>query len=153
MTESETLRSRLEAGLKAAMRSGDQTAKDTIRFLLAAVKNAEIDKRGPLSQQDAISLLQRQAKQRQDSIDQFRSGGRDDLVAREEAQLAILRRYLPAPLSDEEIEALVRSVVEEAGATTPKDLGKVMSILVPRAAGRADGRQLNEAARKVLSQQ
>lgn len=145
-----TLRSRLEADLKDAMRAGDQTARDTIRYLLSAVKNAEIEKRADLSEQEAIALLHRQAKQRQDSIDQFRSGGRDDLVEREEAQLAILRRYLPAALSDEELAELARSVVGEVGATTTKDLGKVMSLLVPRAAGRADGRRLNEAARKAL---
>lgn len=145
-----TLRSRLEADLKAAMRAGDQTARDTIRFLLAAVKNAEIDKRADLSEHEAHALLHRQAKQGQDSIDQFRSGGRDDLVEREAAQLAILRRYLPTPLSDGELAELARAVVEEAGASSPKDLGKVMSLLVPRAEGRADGRRLNEAARKAL---
>ena len=133
------------------MRAGDQTAKDTIRYLLAAVKNAEIDKGGPLTDQEAVALLQKQAKQRQDSIDQFRSGGRDDLVAREEAQLAVLRRYLPAPLSDDEVDELARAVVAEVGASTPKELGKVMPVLVQRAGGRADGRRLNEAARRALN--
>jgi uncharacterized protein YqeY len=150
MEESESLRSRLEADLKVAMRAGDQPARDTIRYLLSAVKNAEIDKRSALTEPESVALLHRQAKQRQESIDQFRNGGRQDLVEREEAQLAILRRYLPTPLTDDELGELARSVVAEVGATTPKDLGRVMSILVPRAAGRADGRRLNEAARQAL---
>jgi uncharacterized protein YqeY len=150
-TEERGLRPRLEADLKDAMRASDQTAKDTIRYLLAAVKNAEIDRGGPLTEQEGLAVLQKQAKQRQDSIDQFRSGGRADLVEREEAQLAVLRRYLPAPLSDNEVDELARRIIDEVGATSLKDLAKVMPILVQRAAGRADGRRLNEAARRLLS--
>lgn len=150
MGEQQTLRGRLEADLKEAMRAGDQTARDTIRFVLAAVKNAEIDRGGPLSDAESGAVLQKQVKQRQDSIDQFRSAGRADLVAREEAQLGVVRRYLPAELSDTEVEELARSVAAEVGATSVKDLGRVMPVLIERAAGRADGRRLSAAARAVL---
>ena len=151
MREQQTLRERLDSDLKEAMRAGDQTARDTIRFVLAAVKNAEIDRGGPLSDAESAAVLQRQVKQRQDSIDQFRSAGRADLVAREEAQLSVVRRYLPAELSDAEVEDLVRAVVGDVGATSAKDLGRVMPVLIERAAGRADGRRLSAAARAALS--
>lgn len=147
----ETLRARLEADLKLAMRSGDTESRDTIRFLLAAVKNAEIEKRGELSDDDAIALLQRQAKRMNESIEQFRSGNRADLAEREAAQLAILKRYLPAELSDEELAQLARAAVQETGATGPKDMGKVMPLLMQRIAGRADGKRASAAVRAALA--
>jgi uncharacterized protein YqeY len=151
MTTDQALRQRLESDLKDAMRAGDQTARDTIRFLLAAVKNAEIDRGGPLSEAEGIAVLQKQAKQRQDSIEQFRAAGRTDLVDREEAQMQVLTRYLPAELSDDEVTALVAAVIAEVGASSPKDLGRVMPVLIERAAGRADGRRLSAAARSALN--
>lgn len=151
MTES--LRTRLEASLKQAMLSGDATARDTIRYTLSALKNAEIDNRGPLTPQEELALLQREAKRRVDSIDQFRQAGRQDLVDREEAQLAILTSYLPAQLSEEELRAMVQAAISETGASSIKELGKVMPILVERAAGRADGKRLSEALRAELAGQ
>lgn len=133
------------------MRSGDPVARDTIRFTMSSLKNARIDKGGELTQQEAIAVLQRDAKRRQESIDQFRVAGRDDLVEKEESQLAVLKRYLPASLSDEEVAALVADVIAETGVSSPKDLGRIMPVLIQRAAGRADGKRLNEAARAALS--
>ena len=150
MSEQAPLRQRLDSDLKDAMRAGDQTAKDTIRFLMAAVKNAEIDKGGALDDAESDAILQKQAKLRQDAIEQFGKAGRDDLIAREAAQLEIVRRYLPTGLSDDELAALVREVATEVGAVSPKDLGRVMPVLIKRAAGRVDGRRLNEAARSAL---
>jgi uncharacterized protein YqeY len=147
----DSLRARLESDLKAAMKSGDAAARDAIRYLLAAVKNAEIDKRGELSDQEGVAVLQRQAKRMAESIEQFRAGNREDLAAHEEAQLALLRRYLPAELSEAEVAALARDVVAESGASGLKDLGRVMPVLIERAAGRADGKRLSAAARAVLS--
>lgn len=146
-----SLRQRLEADLKEALRSGDQIARDTIRFTMAALQNAEIEKRGPLTPEEEEALLKREAKRRADSIEQFRAGNRPDLVAREEAQLAFLRRYLPPELSDDELAALVATVIAEVGAIGPKDMGKVMPLLIERAGGRADGRRLSAAARAALS--
>ncbi|MCC6792907.1 MAG: GatB/YqeY domain-containing protein [Thermomicrobiales bacterium] len=148
---SESLRTRLETDMKNAMRAGEVVERDTIRFLLAALKNAEIEKRDALDEAEGQSLLQRQAKRMVEAIDQFRAGGRDDLAEREQTQLAILKRYLPAELSDDEVLALARAVVQETGASSAKDMGRVMSLLVERAAGRADGKRLSAAARTALS--
>jgi uncharacterized protein YqeY len=146
-----SLRQRLEEDLKTAIKTGDQTARDTLRFTLAAIKYAEIEKRGPLTPEDELALLQRETKRRADSIDQFRAGKREDLVANEEAQLAVLRRYLPAALSDEALATLVAEVIAETGAAGPKDMGRVMPVLMQRVAGRADGRRLSTAVRDALS--
>ena len=147
----DTLRGRLETDLKVAMRAGDQTARDVIRFVLAAIKNAEIDKGGPLAPSDEATVLRRQAKQRQEAIEQFRAGKREDLAAREEAQLEVLQRYLPAELSDDELRALAAEVVREVGATGPRDMGKVMPVLIGRANDRADGRRISAAVKAVIS--
>jgi uncharacterized protein YqeY len=146
-----SLRQRLEDDLKTAMKTGDQTTRDTIRYTLAALKNAEIDKRGPLTAEEELALLQRETKRRADSIDQFRAGKREDLVAREEAQLRVLDRYLPAAMSDEAVASLVAAAIAETGATGPKDMGRVMPLVIERAAGQADGRRLSNAVRAALS--
>jgi uncharacterized protein YqeY len=147
----DTLRQRLEVDLKTAMRGGDSVGRDTLRFLLAALKNEEIDKRGPLDAGEEMSLLQRQAKRQKESIEQFSAGGRTDLVEREEAQLEILKRYLPAELSETEVEELAQQVVAEVGATSMKDMSRVMPVLTERAGGRADGKRLSMAVKKVLN--
>lgn len=148
----ETLRTRLETDLKMAMRSGDGESRDTIRFLLAAVKNAEIEKRGELSDDDAIALLQRQAKRMNESIEQFQAGNREDLAKREAGQLTILKRYLPPELTDEELAELARDAVRETGANSAKEMGKVMPVLVQRVAGRADGKRVSAAVRAALAE-
>lgn len=146
-----SLRQRLEGDLKVAMKAGDQTARETIRFTLAALKNAEIEKRGPLTSDESIALLQREAKRRMDSIDQFRAGKRADLVERESAQLEVLRRYLPAAMSDEELASVVTAVIAETGATGPRDVGRVIPVVLERVGPRADGRRVSGAVRTALS--
>src|SRR6476620_1427894 len=133
----DSLRRRLEQDLKTAMLAKDEVARDTIRFILAAVKNEEIEKRGPLGTDDDIALLNRMSKRLLEAIEQYDAAGRVDLAERERAQLAIVKRYLPAEMSDDDLKALVQSVVAEVGANTPKDMGKVMPVLLPRVAGRA----------------
>lgn len=145
-----TIRERFDSDLKIALKTGNQDAKDAIRYTLAAIKNAEIDKGGPLSDEETRTLLQQQVKRRLDAIDQFRSGNRADLVEREENQLRVLEQYLPAAMSDEELNVLVAQAVGDVGATSPKDMGKLMPVLIERAAGRADGRRLSAAARDEL---
>jgi uncharacterized protein YqeY len=147
----QSLRQRLESDLKVALRSGNQDAKDTIRFTLAAIKNSEIDKGGPLNDGESMGVLQQQVKRRADAIDQFKSGNRPDLVEREEAQLRILDQYLPASMSDEELTTLVAQTIGDVGATGPKDMGKVMPLAIERVAGRADGRRLSTAVREELA--
>lgn len=140
----------MESDLKSAMKCGDVLLRDTLRFVLAGLKNAEIDKRGPLAADEEQSFLLKQGKRMQESIDQFVAGGREDLADHERAQLAIVKRYLPAELTDDELEALVRESIAETGAEGPKDLGKVMKALTAKAQGRADGKRLSAAVRAAL---
>ena len=147
----QALDAQLQDDLKNAMRSGDTTTRDTIRFTMSSLKNARIDKVGSLTAQEEMAVLQRDAKRRQESIDQFQAAGRTDLVDKEAAQLAVLKRYLPEELSDEEVTAIVADAVAETGATSLKDLGRLMPLLIQRAAGRADGKRLSEAARTALT--
>jgi uncharacterized protein YqeY len=146
-----TLQDRLKEDLKTAMRGGDTVARESIRFLLSAYHNAEIEKQGTLSKDEEMGLLQRQVKQRSESVEQFEAAGRSDLVDRERAQLAVIERYLPAQLGDEELGELVSAAVAESGATSIRDMGKVMPLLLPRIGGRADGRRVSEAVRARLS--
>ena len=146
-----SLRQRLEADMKEAMRARDAERRDAVRYVLAIVKNAEIDKRGDLTTDEEMQLLRSQVKQRQDAIEQFRKGGRDDLADREAAQVALIETYLPQQMSDEELASFVRQGIEEAGATSARDMGKVMGLLTRRSEGRVDGRRLSAAVRDALS--
>ena len=146
-----SLRQRLEADMKDAMRAREAERRDALRYVLSAVKNAEIEKRGELTEQEEIQLIRTQVKQRQDSIEQFRKGGREDLAEREEAQVKLLEVYLPQQMSDEELAAFVQQGIAETGAQGPKDMGKVMGALTKAANGRVDGRRLSAAVRDALS--
>lgn len=150
MTVEHSLVERLNTDLKQAMKDRDAVLRDTIRYLLSAVKNVEIDKRGPLTPEEEIALLRTQAKQRQDSIDQYRAGKRDDLADKEAAELDVLQRYLPRQMGDEELAVFVAGGISETGAAGPKDMGKVMGVLNKRAEGRVDGRRLSTAVREAL---
>ena len=150
------LREKLMDDLKEAMRQQDDVRKRGIRSVIAALKTAEaeVDKSGQrvsLADDDILALIAKQAKQRQESIDEFRRGGREDLVAEEEAELAILKTYLPEQLNREEIEAEVREIIAEVGATGPQDMGKVMKPIMARFRGRVDGKLVNEIAREILA--
>ena len=147
----QTLDAQLMHDLKEAMKAGDTVTRDTLRFTMSSLKNARIDRGASLSPQEELAVLQREAKRRQESIDQFRDAGRTDLVDKEEAELNVLRRYLPAPLSDEEVNELVQRGIAQTGAASPRDLGKLMPVLIELAAGRADGKRLSQAARSALS--
>lgn len=146
-----SLRQRLEADMKEAMRARDAERRDALRYVLSVVKNAEIDKRRELTVDEELRLLRTQVKQRQDAIEQFRDGGRDDLAGREESQMALIETYLPQQMSDDELVSFVRQGVEETGAEGPKDMGKVMGLLNKRAEGRVDGRRLSAAVRDALA--
>jgi uncharacterized protein YqeY len=145
-----SIRQRLEEDLKSAMRAGDQTTRDAIRFILAAVKNAEIDARGKSGPADAVATLRKVGNQLADAAEQYRQAGRVDLAEKEEAQLAVLQRYLPAELSDADLATLADETVREVGASGPKEMGKVMPVLIKRVDGRADGRRISAAAKAAL---
>jgi uncharacterized protein YqeY len=146
------LKDRLEKDLRDALRNKDEQRKTTLRLVLAAIKNAEIDKRGELEEGELLAVLSKQAKQRRESAAQFAEGGREDLVAQEERELEIIEEYIPAQLSEKEIEARAREVIQEIGATTPSQMGDVMRVLMPQMKGRADGRLVNTIVTAILSE-
>jgi uncharacterized protein YqeY len=150
------LREQLTDDLKDAMRDRDDARKRTVRSVIAAMKKAEteLDSSGSrvvLDDPGILGVISKQAKQRQESIEAFQAGGREDLVAREQAELAILESYLPQQLTRAEIEEEARQVVAETGASSPRDIGTVMRPLMARLKGRADGRVVNQVVREILS--
>jgi uncharacterized protein YqeY len=144
------LKAQIQEATKAAMRSRDRLVLSTLRLLLAALHNEEIKERRELTEDEVLKTISSLCKQRQDSIDYFRKGGRDDLVEKEETELGILRGFLPQGLTEEEVRALIRSSIDEVGAKGVQDLGKVMKQIMPKIAGRAEGRRVNELAREML---
>lgn len=146
------LKEKLQTDLWQSMKNQDNVRRSTLRLLLAAVKNAEIAKRGSLDNPDILGVVAKEIKQRNESIEAFKLGARPDLVAREEAELAILKEYLPRQLSRDEIIAEARQVIEEAGAQGPRDKGKVMPIIMARLKGKADGREINEIVTGLLTE-
>ncbi|MFB3818408.1 MAG: GatB/YqeY domain-containing protein [Candidatus Methylomirabilales bacterium] len=145
------LKARVAEDMKAGLRSGDKLRVSVLRLLTAMVKNREVDKRGPLTDAEVIQAITSSVKQRQEAIEAYRRGGRQDLVDKEEAELSILQSYLPAPLSAEELARLVRDAIQEVQATSAKEMGKVMAVLMPKVTGRADGRVVSSMVREALS--
>ena len=146
------LREQLREDLKAAMRAQDVTRRGTIRMLEAAIKNAEIEKRGKeLAEPDILAILQRQLKQRRDSIEQFERGGRRDLADIERAEIEVIQAYLPEQLSEDDIEAAAKRIIGRTGATGPGDRGKVMGPLMQELRGKADGSAVNSVVSRLLS--
>jgi hypothetical protein len=135
-----TLRERLKADTTAAMRSGDALRRDVLRMAQNAIYNIEKAKHLTLSEDEVLGVVTREVKTRRESIEAFRKGGREDLATKEEAEIAILQDYLPAALSEAELRALVDEGVTATGASSARDLGKVMGWLAPRIRGRADGK-------------
>jgi len=133
-----TLKDRITDDMKTAMRGGDRERLGTIRMLQAAIKQREVDERIVLDDAQVLGVIEKMIKQRKESIAQFEQGGRADLVAKEQAELAQLQAYLPAQLSEPELDALIREAIAATGATSVKDMGKVMGIVKSKAAGRAD---------------
>jgi uncharacterized protein YqeY len=133
-----TLKERITDDMKTAMRGGDKDRLGLIRMLQAAIKQREVDERIQLDDAQTLSVIEKMIKQRKESVAQFQSGGREDLVAKENAEIAVLQGYLPAQLSEAELDAIVRDAIASTGAASVKDMGKVMAIVKQKAAGRAD---------------
>jgi uncharacterized protein YqeY len=144
------LAGRLDADLKDAMRAGDKLRLGTIRRARAALKNAEIEARAPLSEDASVKVLRGLVKQHKESIDQFAAGGRDDLVATEEQEMAVLEAYLPAQMDASSIEPVVAEAIASEGATSPADLGRVMKVVMSRLGGTADGKEVRAIAQRLL---
>jgi len=144
---------KLELALKEALKAGDDVRKRTVRMVLAAVRQVEIDKQVKLDEAAVLSIIQKEIKTRKESVEEARGANRPDIVAATEAEIVVLQAYLPAAMSAEELNALVAAAVLEAGAKSPSDMGKVMKLLLPRIAGRAAGDQVSLAVRQALQKQ
>lgn|SRR5690606_29845240 len=147
---SSPLKARLEQDMQNALRAGDKARLSVVRMALAGVKQREVDTRRPSDDAAVVSVIERMIKQGRDSLAQYRAGNRLDLAAKEEAEIAVLETYLPEPLSEDALEALIREVVEATGATSLKDMGKVMAEIKARASGRVDMASVNPRVRAAL---
>jgi len=145
-----TLKQKLTDDLRKAIRDRDKLRSSVIRLVMAAIKNAEIAKQASLDEADILGIITKEARQRKESIEAFRQGDRQDLVAQEEAELAILKDYLPRQISRDEIIAYARKVIDQVGAQGPRDKGKVMTQLIPQLKGKADGREINAVVTELL---
>jgi uncharacterized protein YqeY len=147
-----SLSERLTEDMKNAMKAGaaGKVRLDTIRFLRSALKNVEIDKKAPLTDEDVLGVITKQVKQLKDSIDEFQKAGRSDLVEKAQAEVAVLSDYLPQQMSEAEVRDLARQIIADVGAQGPKDMGKVMGPLVARTKGRADGKLVNQVVKELL---
>jgi uncharacterized protein len=135
-----SLTEQLQADMKTAMRDGDTHRRDTLRMVIAAAQNVAKEKRQPLSDEEMLDVIGREVKKRRESIEAFRSAGRDDLADKEQAEIDILTPYLPEQLGEDQLRALVGKAIAASGANSPRDMGRVMSQLMPQVKGRADGK-------------
>ena len=151
-----TIKEKITTDMKTAMKSGDKTRLGVLRMLRSKIQEAEVQERAKegvdysLDDDRTIHVIASYAKQRRESIESYRQGGRDDLVAKEEAELAAIQEYLPEQLSEEEIRKIVADAIAESSASSIKDMGAVMKLLMPQVKGRADGKQVNEIVREML---
>jgi uncharacterized protein YqeY len=145
------MKARLEHDLKEAMKARDDVRKRTIRMALSAIKLAEVERRSALDDDAILGLLQKEVKTRNEAIADAEKAARPDLVAAAQAELQVLRGYLPQPLTGEELEALARQAIAESGVTSVNELGQVMKILMPRLHGRVDGKAASEKVRALLA--
>ena len=145
------LQKRIADDIKQAMKSGDTVRRDTLRMLMAAVKNGEGAKLAPLDEGEVLSIISKDVKRHQESIDAFKKGNRQDLVDKETAEMAILQSYLPKQLSRDEIITAVKEVMAAVGAKSPGDKGKVMQQLMPKLKGKADGKEINDVVTELLA--
>jgi len=146
-----TLKEQLKSDLKDAMRAKEIERRDSIRSINTMIKQIEVDERIELDDAKIIQLIQKGIKQREEAILQFKEAQREDLVANEQQQIDIFNQYLPKQLTDDELEAVIKSIIEEVGATSMKDMGKIMNPAKEKVGGSADGKRINQAVKKLLS--
>jgi uncharacterized protein len=146
-----SLNARIESAMHDAMRARDQQRTQTLRMAMAAVQNARIARGRELTDEEVVEVVGKQVKQRRESIGIYRDAGREDRAGAEEAEVAILAEFLPEQLSEAEIEELARRAIDESGASSPGDMGRVMGRLAPQTRGRADGRLVSEVVRRLLA--
>ena len=145
-----SLKEQLTADMKEAMKNKEKERLAVIRMVRGAIRQQEIDGQKELGEEDVIAVISKEVKMRRDSIEEFQKGGREDLVEKTQAEIDVLLPYLPAQLSEDEVRELVKAAVEQTGAATPKDVGKVMGVLMPKVKGRADGKMVNTIVKSFL---
>lgn len=145
-----SLKERLQEDLKSSMKNKDTVRKSVITLVRAAIKQYEVDNRVELDDAEIIDIISKQLKQRKDSLVEFEKAGREDLIEETKSEIQVLKEYLPQQLSEEELQKIVIETISEVGATSMKDMGKIMAIIKPKTVGRADGRKINELVRKNL---
>jgi len=143
-------KAQLESALKEAMKAGDDVRKRTVRMVLAAARQVEIDRQVKLDETAVLGIIQKEIKTRKDAVEEARHADRPDIVAATEAEIVVLQAYLPPAMSADEFKTLVEAAIAEAGAVSPADMGKVMKLLMPRVAGRAPGDQVSAVVRQLL---
>ena len=146
-----TLQNRLQQDMQAAMRERDELRRDTLRMVVAAAYNAQKHAGRDLTDDEVVTVLSREVKTRRESVEAFTAGDRPEAAAKEQAEIAIISAYLPEQLGAEEVARLVTQAVDESGATSPRDMGKVMAVLMPRVKGRADGKQVSALVAQELT--
>jgi uncharacterized protein YqeY len=146
-----SLTEQLQADMKTAMRDGDTLRRDTLRMVIAAAQNAAKDKRAPLTDEEAVEVIGREVKKRRESILAYEGAGRADLAAAEQSEIEILTPYLPEQLAEAEVRALVSEAIGATGATSPRDMGRVMGQLMPKVKGRADGKVVSAIVNEELA--
>lgn len=146
-----SLKDRLQEDMQAAMRSGDKARLGVIRMALAGIKQREVDTRRPLDDAGVLTVIERMIKQSRESASQYRDGGRQDLVDKEEGEIKVLQEYLPKQFTEEELDTFLAECIDAAGATSAKDLGKVMGVVKARAAGRVDMSTVSARVRSMLT--
>ena len=146
-----SLKDSITEDMKSAMRAKDTERLGTIRLLLAAMKQKEVDERIELDDAAVLAIIEKLIKQRKDSISQFQAAGRDDLVAKEQAELVVLQAYMPAQLSEDEVRAAVSAAIAQVGAVGPQDMGKVMGVVKPQLAGKADMGMVSAVVKALLT--
>ena len=146
-----TINEQIKSDIKAAMRAKETAKRNTLRNIQALVKQIEVDERREVTDADMEAILMKYAKQREDAMAQFKEAGREDLVAKEQAELEIVKAYLPEPMSDEELEAELKTVIANVGATSMKDMGKVMGAAKATIGSRADGGRINACVKTLLA--
>jgi uncharacterized protein YqeY len=146
-----SLNAQIKSDIKDAMRAKDTVKRDTLRNIQAAVKQIEVDERREVTDTDMEAILMKYCKQREDAKAQFQEAGRDDLVANEQAELLIVKAYLPEPMTDEELETIIKEVIAQTGATSMKDMGKVMGAAKGKIGSKADGGRINACVKSLLA--
>lgn len=141
----------IQQDLKTAMKAGDTRRRAVLRLLMAAIKQVEIDQRRELTADDVLGILMTEAKKRREAVEEMTKAGRSGLAEQEQYELSVIEAYLPRQLDRAEIERMARETIQEVGAVTPKDMGKVMKTLMPRLRGQADGKLVNTVVRELLS--